>query len=184
MRFGSDCRPKIIEEIWTYTESKPLLTISSLFSLSNHSFSFHFASEHITTPHWSFLYPPSFGCSGFPSLCSDVTFHPWRHTDSSMADMLVSNAHRSTYQFKTRSFPTVTVAERKEERDGDGGWMRALSWPHTNYYWLHFFPVLPLLGRPADASSLPALCSCSLLSYSLFFSLRGVALVSLHCQMC
>lgn len=31
--FGSRWRPRITEEIWTYTKSKPLLTIPSLFSL-------------------------------------------------------------------------------------------------------------------------------------------------------
>ena len=49
--------------------------------------------------------------------------------------------------------------------------MRALSWPDTIDF--TFSPVLPLLWRLADASSLPAL-SCSLLSCSLFFSLRGL----------
>lgn len=49
-----------------------------------------------------------------------------------MADMRVSVAPEISV--KSRSFPTVPAVRRKEELDGDGGWMQPLSWQTINYF--------------------------------------------------
>lgn len=163
------------EEVGTCTKSKPLFKNFIPTFLSN-----GFASDYITTLHWSFLCPPSFASSCLASPSSDVTSHPcwlrcW-HADVWCAAlwMLV----------KSRSFPSVPVVRRKEELDRDGGWMQPLSWQTINYFWLQFFLVLAPFGRQADASSLPALFSYPSLSCSLFFSIHGLALVTLSTARC
>lgn len=74
--FGSNHRPWIIEEIWTYTSLNLYLQSYPFF------FSLTIASHFMFPDYNAHPYPPLFCCSTFPSPCSDVNFHPWRHIDS------------------------------------------------------------------------------------------------------